>query len=62
MAAAVRDEYRVGSAHIIVYVEKQLGQVYLARRASGNRSDLPWAEYRDLVWRYADEAAGNAQP
>lgn len=43
-------------AEIVRTVEKELGVIYLARRAAGDKTPLGWNEYRDTVWRVADQA------
>lgn len=55
MGAAIRDEYRGRSAEVIRHVERGLGQFYLDRRHSGDKSELPWLEFKALVWKLADE-------
>lgn len=62
MAEAIRDEYRIGSSHIIRAVERRLGDDYLARREAGDLSEMSWPEYRDRVWQYADQAASQTWP
>lgn len=58
MADAIRNEIPDStSIDVIRHVERELGRIYLERRAAGDMSDLPWTEYRDLVWRLAEEAA-----
>lgn len=44
-------------AQIVRAVERGLGQIYLERRQRGDKTPLPWIEYRDTVWRLAEEAA-----
>lgn len=55
MRHALREEgYRSAT---IRAVERGLGRIYLDRRASGDKTALRWAEYRDTVWRLAEENA-----
>lgn len=62
MADAIRNEYPGStSSDIIRHVERELGRIYLERRAAGDMSDLPWREYRDLVWRLAEEAGASEE-
>ncbi|MCT7372992.1 hypothetical protein [Mycolicibacterium llatzerense] len=42
---------------VLTAVERGLGRIYLDRRAGGDKSPLPWLEYRDTIWRLAEEAA-----
>ncbi|OBF77110.1 hypothetical protein [Mycolicibacterium fortuitum] len=46
-------------AHIVRAVERGLGKIYLERRQRGDKTPLPWIEYRDEVWRLADAAVVN---
>jgi hypothetical protein len=57
MADAVRRECAPGA---VTYVQARLGEMYLERRHSGKVAPLSWAEYRDAVWRFADEFAMQA--
>jgi hypothetical protein len=58
MKQALMQEYRSsGYVQILRAVELKLGQLYLARRASGDKTALPWREHRDTIWVFADEAA-----
>jgi hypothetical protein len=56
MAKAIREEYPRNAAPTILYVSRQLGRVYLERRRGGDNAEMPWREYRDLVWQLAAEA------
>lgn len=60
MVAAIHDFYPpiAGRTPLVGEVERRLGAVYLERRAVGDKTELPWREYRDLVWQFADEARG----
>jgi hypothetical protein len=60
MHDALREHYagKVGVAGLIGNIERRLGQIYLARRESGNLDEMRWIEYRDLVWQLAEEEAG----
>ncbi|WP_128644976.1 hypothetical protein [Rhodococcus sp. BS-15] len=56
MDSAMRDALR-HEGHMsadIVRIERALGQIYLDRRAHGDKSEMPWSEYRDTVWQLAD--------
>lgn len=55
MGAAIIDEYRGRGAEVIRHVERGLGQFYLDRRRSGDKTELPWVEFKTLVWKLADE-------
>jgi hypothetical protein len=61
MAQAIRDVYR-NPLGVVMGVQQRLGQFYLARRKGGDLTPLPWPEFRDLVWRYAAEAANELTP
>ncbi|ART74329.1 hypothetical protein BTO20_37540 (plasmid) [Mycobacterium dioxanotrophicus] len=51
MVQAVIDEYhgRDPVARIRA-AEMELGRIYLERRARGDKTSLPWKQYRDTVW------------
>lgn len=56
MGEALRSEfYGRGAAEAIRHVERGLGQFYLDRRNSGDKSELSWLEFKTLVWKLADE-------
>lgn len=60
MAAAIRAAHPDRSAEIIRAVERGLGRIYLSRRAAGDKSEMSWTEYRERLWRLADDAAQGA--
>lgn len=60
MQLAVFRAYPGRGAATLAAVQRRLGQLYLRRRRGGDKTPLPWAEYRDLVWRYAAEAQAGA--
>jgi hypothetical protein len=56
MTKALREEYPRNAVPTILYVSRQLGRVYIERRRAGDKTGMPWREYRDLVWQLAAEA------
>ncbi len=55
MRQALFDELPGKATDTLIEVQRRLGRFYLARRAQGDKSTLPWREYRDLVWQYVDD-------
>jgi hypothetical protein len=59
MSLAVMREYSRPpgrGARTVREVERSLGQFYLERRRSGDKSVLAWSDFKALVWQYASEA------
>ncbi|MCV7003479.1 hypothetical protein [Mycolicibacterium alvei] len=58
MRRAVFEEYGTKAAVAILrHVQLGLGAIYLTRRLAGHKTEMRWTDFRDTVWRLADEAA-----
>ena len=62
MQDAIRRELDGPAAAVIQHVEKRLGELYLARRAKGDRTQLSWREYKDALWRFVEAATTPPHP
>jgi hypothetical protein len=51
MTKAIRQEYlSQDAAKRIRAAEMALGRIYLKRRAAGDKTELGWREFKDVVW------------
>lgn len=57
MRTAIMREYGHSNyVATLTHVERGLGEIFLQRRAAGNKQPMPWIEYRDTIWQLAEQA------